>query len=249
MNNMSWTVPKVSIIIPFYNCPYIGHAIVSATTQTYPNVEVIVVDDGSNSNLEKIKPYMDRVRYIRKSNGGTGSALNQGIKDANGEFIAWLSSDDLFLPHKVARQMQFMQQMNSLVSYTNWHALNEHNHIFKQSVNLIFPNIAAFYSRFLLGNPINGCTVIFKRRLIPEAGWFDQSFLYTQDYDMWVRLLVEGQHFHFLNEPLTLYRIHEEMGTKKHYARVEAEMSSIQQKYNGKLTEMINKLNREMGGT
>ncbi|MDQ0901551.1 MULTISPECIES: glycosyltransferase [unclassified Paenibacillus] len=241
MNNVI-KVPKVSVIIPFYNCPYIGHAIISATNQTYPNVEVIVVDDGSNLYVEKIKPYMDRIRYIRKSNGGTGSALNQGIKEAKGEFIAWLSSDDLFLPNKIARQMQFMQQVNASISYTNWHALNEHNHIFKQSVNLVFPNIIAFYSRFLVGNPINGCTVILKKGLIPQIGWFDQSFLYTQDYDMWLRLLVEGQHFHFLNEPLTLYRIHDEMGTKKHYSTVEEEMWFIQQKYKEKLTKLIEKL-------
>ncbi|WP_394514565.1 glycosyltransferase family A protein [Priestia aryabhattai] len=91
---------KVSIIIPFYNCSYIDQAIQSALNQTYQDIEIIVVNDGSSKFNEKITPYLDRILYIEKENGGTASALNLGIKNATGEYFAWLSSDDIFLPIK-----------------------------------------------------------------------------------------------------------------------------------------------------
>jgi glycosyltransferase involved in cell wall biosynthesis len=69
---------KVSILIPFYNCPYVDRAIESALQQTYPDVEVIVIEDGSSKHLPLIKPYAKHIRYIRKPNGGTASALNRG---------------------------------------------------------------------------------------------------------------------------------------------------------------------------
>ncbi|MGO4274414.1 glycosyltransferase family 2 protein, partial [Paenibacillus sp. TAF58] len=78
--------PKVSIIIPFYNCPYIDQAIASAIGQTYANVEIIVVDDGSTIHADKIGPFKDRVYYLGKANGGTASALNHGIRYASGEY-------------------------------------------------------------------------------------------------------------------------------------------------------------------
>ncbi|MGA5688825.1 glycosyltransferase family A protein [Cytobacillus pseudoceanisediminis] len=93
--------PLVSIIIPFYNCKYVQRAIYSALKQTYRNIEVIVVNDGSTAHLPMIKPLKDNIIYIRKKNGGIASALNEGIRNSTGEYIVWLSSDDLFINTKV----------------------------------------------------------------------------------------------------------------------------------------------------
>lgn len=82
--------PKVSIVIPFYNCAYIEQAVHSAIHQTYPHIEVIVVDDGSTEHVERLQPFMDSIRYIRKENGGTATALNEGIKHATGDYFVWL---------------------------------------------------------------------------------------------------------------------------------------------------------------
>lgn len=104
---------KVSIIIPFYNCQYVEKAIESALNQTYQNIEVIVVDDGSTKYIERITPYLDSIHYIQKKNGGTASALNTGIRYATGEYFAWLSSDDLFKPDKISKQLKFMKRCGS----------------------------------------------------------------------------------------------------------------------------------------
>ena len=94
---------KVSIIIPVYNGEkYIAQSIESALNQTYKNIEVIVVNDGSSDNTEKIVlEYGDKIKYIRKENGGVASALNVGIKNMTGDFFSWLSHDDLYYPNKI----------------------------------------------------------------------------------------------------------------------------------------------------
>jgi glycosyltransferase involved in cell wall biosynthesis len=100
--------PRVSIVVPFFNCAYVGQAIESALSQTHPNVEVIVVNDGSCRHTEQLTPYRDRIRIIDKANGGTATALNAGLRAASGAYWTWLSSDDLYHPEKVARQLAFI---------------------------------------------------------------------------------------------------------------------------------------------
>ena len=97
--------PLVSIIIPVYNGEnYLAEAINSALSQTYNNIEVIVINDGSKDQTDTIcKSYGDRIKYLKKENGGVASALNFGIDNMNGEYFSWLSHDDLYLPDKVLK--------------------------------------------------------------------------------------------------------------------------------------------------
>jgi glycosyltransferase involved in cell wall biosynthesis len=111
--------PKVSVVIPFYNCPYIEHALQSVLSQSWEPYEIIVVDDGSTVHSDLIRPYFPRIHYLGKSNGGTASALNHGILHATGDYVAWLSSDDLFYRDKINNQVLFMEQNHLLISYTN----------------------------------------------------------------------------------------------------------------------------------
>jgi teichuronic acid biosynthesis glycosyltransferase TuaG len=81
--------PLVSVVIPFYNCPFIGQSVESVVQQTYSHIEIIVVDDGSTLHREQLGPYGTGIRYFWKPNGGTASALNCGIRAARGEYIVW----------------------------------------------------------------------------------------------------------------------------------------------------------------
>src|SRR3990170_2838516 len=103
-------MPKVSVIIPTYNREkYIVETLQSVFAQTFTDYEVIVIDDGSTDNTaDVLRPYLDRIVYIRKPNGGQGSARNVGIKVAKGEYIAFLDSDDLWMPEKLELQVKYL---------------------------------------------------------------------------------------------------------------------------------------------
>src|SRR5215217_2153985 len=107
--------PKVSIVIPVYNgANFVAQAIDSALAQTYCNIEVIVVNDGSTDGGATdaiVRKYGGRVRYIVQENRGVGGALNTAISQMTGEVFTWLSHDDIHLPEKVARQLDFFQQI------------------------------------------------------------------------------------------------------------------------------------------
>ena len=108
--------PIVSIVIPAYNASnYLAKAIDSALAQTYPNVEIIVVNDGSKDDgaTERIAlSYGKKIRYLYKKNGGSSSALNLGIANMTGEWFSWLSHDDLYEPNKLEKQIAYIQKLD-----------------------------------------------------------------------------------------------------------------------------------------
>lgn len=231
---------KVSIIIPFYNCQYVDKAIESALGQTYKNIEVIVVDDGSSKYIDKISPYFPSIRYIQKGNGGTASALNLGIKNATGEYFSWLSSDDVFKPEKISKQIQFMKEVGASVSYSPYILINSKGE-YLQQINKYYPNKIAFMKRALRYCPVNGCTVITKMDVFSKVGLFDESLRYANDYDMWCRISLSYDFF-YMNEPLVLYRQHEDMGSKKHIKKINSEAEIVKKRYKKLLRKHLRKV-------
>jgi glycosyltransferase involved in cell wall biosynthesis len=104
--------PLVSVVVPSYNSArVVGQTLDSAFAQTYPRLEIIVVDDGSTDDTEEaVRPYRDRVVYVRQENRGLAAARNAGMARATGELVAWLDSDDLWNPEKVAVQVDVLQR-------------------------------------------------------------------------------------------------------------------------------------------
>ncbi|MBT2667113.1 glycosyltransferase [Bacillus sp. ISL-4] len=234
--------PKVSIIIPFYNCSYIDKAIQSALDQTYKNVEVIVVDDGSTIFTEKIQPFLEKIRYLKKENGGTATALNHGIHAATGEYIAWLSSDDYFLPEKISKQVSFMISHQAEASFTNYDCIDNEDQLLFSWYGKRFTDINEVYRTFLLYNAINGCTVIIKKTVFEKVGYFNPYHRYTHDYEMWLRLLVNGHKMYYLDEALTKFRIHEESGTCKFQSEMQEDIVTIESYYRPLLIKNMEKL-------
>lgn len=232
--------PKVSIVIPFYNSPYIDHALASALGQTYSNLEIIVVDDGSTLYTDKIAPYRRYIRYIRKENGGTATALNTGIRHATGDYISWLSSDDEFTPDKTIKQVRFMQERGEMISHGAFIYMNERNEAISEPIRTTFANETEFYKTMREWCPINGCTIMIDRRVFDEIGLFDESLPYAHDYELWLRALPH-YHFGYLNDPIVRYRVHSEMGTKRHERAIQKEVFVIQEKYKEGLDRLIDK--------
>ncbi|ASR46132.1 glycosyltransferase [Paenibacillus kribbensis] len=232
--------PKVTIVIPFYNCSYVNQALQSALEQSYGPLEIIVVDDGSTIHRELLQPYLPYIFYLGKSNGGTASALNHGIRHASGEYIAWLSSDDTYQRDKINNQVSFMLEQGAHISHTNFNSINQYSQIITYQAAPVLPSMTEFYRFFQHGNPVNGCTVMFKKELFSHIGLFDELLPYTHDLDMWYRVMLAGYPFPFLNESLVNYRWHDEMGTNKHRHVIEQEYLITQARYRTSLTELLN---------
>ncbi|MBT2293471.1 glycosyltransferase [Paenibacillus albidus] len=236
--------PKVSVVIPFYNCPYIEQALQSVFSQSWKPYEIIVVDDGSTQHRDRLMPYLSRIHYLGKANGGTATALNHGIRHATGDYVAWLSSDDMFYYDKINNQVSFMEENRLLISYTNFNYINGSSQLIQQNAAALFPNQLEYLRCFLQGNPINGCTVMFKKEVFGAIGLFDEALPYTHDYDLWFRAILNGYAPVMLNQSLTAYRQHEGMGTIKHYDTIMAEAAATNARYHGLLRGLIS----SMGG-
>jgi teichuronic acid biosynthesis glycosyltransferase TuaG len=234
--------PKVSILIPFYNCAYIDQALESALNQTYSNIEIVLVNDGSTLHVDKLIPYRSRIRYIEQSNGGTGNALNTAIQKSTGNYVTWLSSDDIYYPNKVEAQLDFMLKNNASFSFTNWDVIDEANKELASSYGMRVKSNRELAETFLRGNPINGCSVMMNRKMLNIVGLFDKSLPYTHDYDLWMRIMLAGYEMPFIDETLVKYRDHQQMGSKKHSTVIEVEIKNLQARYQTKLRQFIETL-------
>lgn len=224
---MSENKPLVTVVIPFYNDPFITEAIESALRQTYQPLEIIVINDGSVRETELLLPYAGRIHVLGKANGGTATALNHGFRHASGEYVAWLSSDDRFLPDKVERQLRDMRERGLSISHTAFKVIDERGQAETEPVKLTVASMADFYRLLLNSNPVNGCTVMMKKSLFELVGGFREVYRFTHDYDFWVRSIMAGFPLGYLNEPLTEYRRHPAMGTMRHQRAAEREFETL----------------------
>lgn len=180
----------VSVIIPVYNgTNYLREAIDSVLAQTYTHYEILVVDDGSTDRTwEVIQSYGTRVRGIRKENGGVASALNCGIREAEGKYIAWLSHDDLFLPEKLGHQIKFLETFKeSKACYTDYHVIDLGGNPLSEVTTPWYPPTQVL--RVLFGDMyINGSTMLIERVCFDHVGLFSEELKYVQDVEMWMRL-------------------------------------------------------------
>lgn len=213
-------LPKVSIIIPVYNgANYLKEAIESAISQTYKNLEIIVVNDGSNDNgkTDKIcRSYGNKIKYFIKENGGPASALNLGIEKMNGEYFSWLSHDDLYYPQKVENQVKFIEKYSNekVIIYADYDLIDKDSKLIsKISLNHELLMKKPEYS--LLRGVVNGITLLIPKKAFEEYGNFDIRLKCTQDYDLWNRLTKTYRFIH-MNQILTKTRIHALQDSNKH---------------------------------
>lgn len=228
----------ISIIVPFYNCPYINQALDSLVNQTYKNIEIIVVNDGATQYAERISPYLDRIQYIKKNNGGTASALNLGIEHAKGDYICWLSSDDIFYPEKTEVQLAFMKMKKAMFSHTNYYIIDKKSRITSPSLGIQPSSRLETIKKISTENFINGCSVMINKSVFNSVGAFDETLPYTHDYDLWIRI-IQTFPIHYLDEPLLLYRVHSQMGSKKHKAAIVKEIDVVINRHKVKMEKLL----------
>jgi hypothetical protein len=187
----------VSIVIPVFNgSAFLAQAIESALNQSYQNIEVIVVDDGSTDEGRTrsiAKRFGGRVQYVWKENGGVASALNCAIGKMSGKYFSWLSHDDLYKPDKVRRQVDLLRSLGfpQAIVFGGYDLIDESG----RRLRTISPHLLMSKDQLevplasLLRGLINGCTLLVPKELFLRFGTFNEQLLTTQDYDLWFRML------------------------------------------------------------
>jgi glycosyltransferase involved in cell wall biosynthesis len=212
--------PKVSVIIPVYNgSNYLTEAIDSALNQTYRNIEILVINDGSKDNgaTEEIaKSFGNKIQYFNKENGGVATALNLGIKNMTGEYFSWLSHDDVFIPDKIERQIKYIVDHNLInekfVLYSDYHIIDENSNITGE-YQCPFIDPMKMGLALLTFYPVNGCTTLIPVDVFKTSGLFNKNLITSQDYDLWFRI---SKNFPFYHQKFFLLksRHHSMQGTK-----------------------------------
>lgn len=207
-------MPRVSVVIPAYNRAHlICQTLESVLAQTYRDFEVIVVDDGSTDDtLAVLSAYGDRIGIIRQSNRGLSSARNTGIREATGEFVAFLDSDDLWLPTKLEHQMALLDANPGLPwVYTDAEAFDGETgrtlYLYSRFTRLYQGDVL---HHLILGDFIPTPTPVVRRAVFCEVGEFYDNKCVAEDWDMWLRIAARYQ-IGLVAEPLARYRVHSEM--------------------------------------
>lgn len=217
--------PLVSIIIPVYNgSNYLKRAIDSALSQTYNNIEIIVVNDGSDDQKETEKialSYGEKIRYYKKTNGGVSSALNFGIHNMHGDFFSWLSHDDEYAPDKIRRQVETIKKYSSnTVCYCASCFIDERSHIIrnKKFGRSVFVDKTKYKSkqmlRYQLSNNLSGCALLIPRCAFEECGLFDERLRFCQDSLMWFQLWLHNYNMVYSGYIGVKSRIHSQQLTQ-----------------------------------
>jgi len=216
-------VPRVSIVTPTFNrSRFIPRLVKNVFSQTYQDFELVIVDDGSTDNTRElleqyIREYPSRIQYIFQTNQGAGMARNTGIKNAKGKYIAFLDSDDEWMPEYLDRTIAVLEKGDYQWTVTGARRIDIDKDGKEIDSQLIKCNLQLFghffkrelslYEALLTGNVVGETSriVVLKEALLSVGGFKDRLKL-SQDYELWLRLAKNNYKLFITDEPLVLYR-------------------------------------------
>jgi len=207
MGTLSSTpIPQVSVIIPSYNtADMIGRCLDSVFAQTYRDFEIVVVNDGSPDTpaLERVlEPYRSRITYIRQENKRCAGARNTAIRQSRGAFLAFLDSDDTWLPEHLALQMELFQKDPSLdLVYSDALLMTDGPKPKTFAEKCPSEGQPTFEALVVEQCQIPISTVVARRDALAKAGEFDESLRQCEDYDMWIRAAFHGAKIAYRRNP------------------------------------------------
>lgn len=225
----------VSIIMNCRNCEeYLREALESARAQTYANWEIIFYDNLSSDGSAAIAQNFDpRLRYIRgEAPLSLGAARNRALAAANGEFVAFLDCDDMWLPGKLASQIEvFKADPAADFVYGNYYFLQKKSGAWQRKLGLKGkPPEGNVFAAFLKHYPVNLQTVMLRRSALTSLGeWFDETLNLSEEYDLFMRLLYSAR-ARYLEQPLACYRVHDRMSSILQMAGYPDEVSRVLEK-------------------
>lgn len=202
--------PLVSVIIPCYEqARFVTAAVESVLSQTYPQVEIIVVDDGSTDDPQAaLAAHNASIQFIRQENRGLAAARNAGFHRAHGDYLFFLDSDDQLLPDALARHVTLLESHpDYALTYSAWQQVSEDD---REVYGIVRPNISGHCLEPLLLRRFFffASSALVRRGCLEQVGLFDEAILWGEDADLWTRLAYAGFAFGYLDDPLTRYRVH-----------------------------------------
>lgn len=205
-------MPLISVIIPTYNqAKYLEAAIRSVLGQTFQDFEILVVDDGSTDCTSQVVHGVSdfRIQYIRQENQGLSAARNTGIAASTGRYLAFLDSDDIFLPTKLEHQLRFLEShpgcdlvAGGFIYIDERGDTIRENHLWKKIPSLD-------YDTWLYRVPYVIHSILIRREWVVKVAGFDVSFRQLEDWDFGLRLLYAGCHMSWIEELVCCYRLHQ----------------------------------------
>ncbi len=209
-NNKGVKMEKVSVIMPAYNCEkFLKHAVHSVQAQTYSDWELIIIDDASRDDTfveaQKLAATDERIKvYSLEQNKGVSFCRNFAIAQAQGRYLAFLDSDDLWSKDKLTRQIAFMQSKNVALSHTSYAFMNEKGFVMKNGKVNVDEEVDL--QKYMKTTQIGMSSVIIDRNQIGKVQ-FPEDRQLCEDARVWMAYLRQGKKFCGLNEVLTLYRV------------------------------------------
>jgi glycosyltransferase involved in cell wall biosynthesis len=209
-------IPAVSVIIPAYNqARYVRKSIQSVFDQTYPDFELIVVDDGSTDETPQILASIHdpRMRVVRQQNAGLSAARNTGLRESSAPLVTLLDSDDFFLPDKLYVLKEYLDthaDIGMVSGGTQY--VDQDDQVFAEAIestgSLDLPAI-------LFRNPFTPSAVMVRREWFDTVGMFDETLRACEDWNLWQRMAYAGCQFAWVNHPVTAYRFHRGQMTRE----------------------------------
>jgi glycosyltransferase involved in cell wall biosynthesis len=201
--------PLVSVILPVYNRERsIVRAVDSVLAQTYQPVELIVVDDGSTDGTRRVlEQFGERITLLTNAKRGVYAARNLGMRHARGEFIAFIDSDDVWLPHRLSVQVPLMQRVEVGLVFGDANHVTPHGRTGRTCFRVSPPYRGAVAPRLAWANFVPTISVLVRRSILENAGGFPETHALSADYLMWFRIALRHE-LDYVDHPIADYTVH-----------------------------------------
>jgi glycosyltransferase involved in cell wall biosynthesis len=218
--------PRVSVLVPAYNrAGYLLEAVNSAVNQTFRDLEVVIVDDGSTDDTPQVVRGIDdpRVHYLHQENRGVSAALNTASRAARGEYLALLGSDDVWLPNLLEELVPVLDTDADLgLVYARARGMDAQGRPLPQILGAPEKFPGEPLKSLLYGDCVCGLAAVFRRTCLERVGGWDQTMIGNEDWDLWIRM---AEHFRFAyrDQILARYRMHPQSltgGRSEAYRRI-----------------------------
>jgi glycosyltransferase involved in cell wall biosynthesis len=241
-------IPQVSVVMPAFNvAPYVLEAVESVLTQSFEDLELIVVDDGSSDGtVERLWGVTDsRLRVIQQANAGSPAARNTGIAQAAAEYVAFIDADDVWSRDKLEAHIRFLERHSEIdLTFSRSELVDESGHSTGRTSARVSGEIS--FQELLKENVVNnGSAVVMRRKALDLAGWFDAGLRACVDWDLWLRVALLRPHNVFcVDGLLTKYRLRPGQITKN-WRRMETEWHKVFIKMRDRAGERVDLVAKE----